>query len=337
MDKSSKRIKLTKKMKKKLRLFYMKVLACSLTLLAIGVIVDTINNNSTEGSTSKTTANVNVSINSKELLKHEDIFPHVAKINKFLSMNKISDENIEEMIAKINDYLGDDINKVSISYYDINSGKNFNINEKVELKAASTVKVPVSMMLYDAINNGEITEQSTMLYRNGDYEASFGGIGYEDLSKPKTFEHINECMIIYSDNVAVNMLLRYFGNNRRYDYIEAIVGHEVNRKGNISTAEDTMKILKHLYFNPNNNPHYGKIIELMKKTSFHDRLDKLIPQENVAHKIGDYQDNTGNYVHDVGIIYGKKPYILVVMTKNLGNTYDRIAQISKIVYDEQVE
>ncbi|MEG0774707.1 serine hydrolase [Clostridium sp.] len=328
--------KVTKKMRKKIKKLFFKISFISVFILSLGAIMSKINNNPEEGIASIASTNP---IEAKDLkeITYEELFPHNAKINELKKLGNISDQDINEMLASIKEYLGDDITSTSISYYDIITGRNFNINEKVELKAASTVKVPVSMMLYEAINNGELSEKDTMTFKQGDYEASFGGIGYENLNEPKTFEHINESMIMYSDNVAVNMLLRFFGNDKRYDFIESIVNHKINRNGNYSTAEDTMKILKTLYLNPNNNPFYEKIIKLMKNTSFHERLDKFVPKEIVAHKIGDYGDNTGSYVHDVGIIYTKQPYILVVMTKNLSDSYNKIANVSKIIYDIQTQ
>jgi len=41
-------------------------------------------------------------------------------------------------------------------------------------------------------------------------------------------------------------------------------------------------------------------------------------------------------VHDVGIVYAEKPYIVVVMTKNVKNEQSAnkaIANISKIIHD----
>lgn len=311
----------------------MKIFLYSLAIFSMGKLV-----NMVISSYSKDLAvGGKVKLDYTKELKYEEVFPHVANINSFINNKKISDEDIEQMKVKIVKYLGENINDTSICYYDINSGKGFNINENREFKAASTIKVPVSMMLYDAINKGEITEKDTIMFKNQDMEQGFGGLINEDLSKPKTFKHINESMIIYSDNVAVNMLLRYFGNQRRYNYIESIVEHKVNRTDNLTSAGDNMKILKKLYFDQEKNPYYTNIIELMKKTSFHERLDKLLPQDIVAHKIGDYSDNKGTYSHDIGIIYSDEPYILVVMTKNLNNSYDVIANISKIVYDIQTK
>lgn len=43
-------------------------------------------------------------------------------------------------------------------------------------------------------------------------------------------------------------------------------------------------------------------------------MDKYLPYEKVAHKIGSYY----RYYHDIGIVYGKEIYALVVMTKDIG-------------------
>ncbi|MBE6047004.1 MAG: serine hydrolase [Clostridium sp.] len=51
----------------------------------------------------------------------------------------------------------------------------------------------------------------------------------------------------------------------------------------------------------------------MKQTTTHDRIDKYIPNDIVAHKIGDYE----RYVNDIGIIYTDEPYILAIYTEDV--------------------
>jgi len=51
------------------------------------------------------------------------------------------------------------------------------------------------------------------------------------------------------------------------------------------------------------------MIQTMKNTEFHDRIDKYIPREIVAHKIGNYAE----CVNDMAIVSKKNPYILVVL------------------------
>lgn len=66
----------------------------------------------------------------------------------------------------------------------------------------------------------------------------------------------------------------------------------------------------------------------MKNTSFLDRIDKYIPQYIVAHKIGDL-DTAAN---DEAIVFTDKPYIIILLTDNVGYSYETIADISKAAY-----
>ena len=99
-----------------------------------------------------------------------------------------------------------------------------------------------------------------------------------------------------------------------------------NDEINNLTAKQQGIILRRLYDNPDNNPLYDIIIEHMKNTIFHDRLDKYLPYEIVAHKIGSYNE----YTHDTGIVYSERPYSLSVYTKSINP--EPIAKLSKIIY-----
>ena len=71
----------------------------------------------------------------------------------------------------------------------------------------------------------------------------------------------------------------------------------------------------------------------MKNTIFHDRMDKYIPHNLVAHKIGNY----GAYINDVGIVFTERPYIFVMYTYGNSNGYEDIARISEIIYNYQIQ
>lgn len=94
------------------------------------------------------------------------------------------------------------------------------------------------------------------------------------------------------------------------------------------TADIEYRILMYIYDNKN-LPEFNHLIEVLTKTEFHDRLDKYIPQEIVAHKIGSNE----SYIHDVGIIFSDSPYILVIYTNGLAYPDEKIAQISKAIYN----
>ena len=135
------------------------------------------------------------------------------------------------------------------------------------------------------------------------------------------------------------------------DYMRSVTNDDSIPYGNYVTAKQLGILLSKLYEEQDNNEHYKMLIDYMTETKFHDRLDKYIDYDKVAHKIGNYY----RYYHDAGIIYGKDPYILVVLTKDIGELSDEpynnegederfvldwgeeaceiIAQISKEIYN----
>ena len=265
--------------------------------------------------------------------EHENlVYDHISEYKQ----NKIK-ENSEKQVyldaleKKIRAFVGDDIDKFGLVYYDINSKKSIEINEDEQFVAASTIKIPINMLMYDMVQDKKIDVNEKLKYEEVDYEDGAGVLQGSDLDKPIALKTLSDYSIIYSDNIAINMLLRRVGNENRFNYIEEIVGHPVEHDGNNTSPRDSFKILQRLYSNPDNNKYYDTLIETMKKTKCNDRIDKYIPKEIVAHKIGDFAE----YVNDIGIVYKENPYILVVFTKDIPEAREVIGQVSKMIYDAQ--
>ncbi|MGK0464944.1 serine hydrolase [Clostridium sp.] len=239
-------------------------------------------------------------------------------------------QQLVDLEKKIKAFVGDDIDKFGMVYYDIKSKKSIEINVDNLFLAASTVKVPINMLVYDMIQDKKIDINEELKYRKLDFEGGAGRLQETDLSKPIPIKELSDYSIRYSDNIAINMLLRKVGNKNRHAYIEKITGHPLVLKGNYTTPMDSFKILERLYLNPDNNEYYSGLVENMKKTEYHDRIDKYIPNEIVAHKIGNY----AGYVNDMAIVYDEEPYILAVFTKNMPEAAKNIAQVSKIIYED---
>lgn len=284
--------------------------------------VPTVNNVITSNKIINNIAPKNIS-ETKESLKYKQ-----DKINENLK-NQARLDMLEKRIRKL---VGtNNINKFGMVYYDINSKKTITINKDKQFVAASTVKIPINMLVYDMIQDKKININEKIKYDKDDFEEGAGILQGEDLCEPIAIKRLSELSIIYSDNIAVNMLLRKVGSENRYKYIEKIVGHPIVHDGNNITPMDSSKILERLYLNPNNNKYYSTMIKNMEKTIYHDRIDRYIPKEIVAHKIGDLAP----YVDDTAIVYKDNPYILVVFTKDISNADELIGQVSKMIYDAQ--
>lgn len=248
--------------------------------------------------------------------------------NKKASLDKANDE-IKRIDEKIHEILGDEEKHYGIYYYDLNTGCEYFLNEDKEFQAASTMKVPIAMMIADKLEKKELKEDTLIEYTLTD-DSDGAGVLQGNISEGDKLEVIDlmKYMIEESDNVATSMLKRNVGNI--CDYITDLTSIKVDNEKNFITPKQSYMVLKILYNKSDENIYYKKIIEFMKATTTHDRLDKYINHNIVAHKIGDYE----NYVNDVGIIYTQEPYILTIYTEDvMEKGRENIAQISKMIYD----
>jgi beta-lactamase class A len=240
-------------------------------------------------------------------------------------------EAFSELQSELNAYIGSDKSRIGLIYFDFEVGTSIEINPDMEFAAASTVKVPMNITLLDLAHKGTIDFDSSVQYTESDYEGGTGILQGQDRSKPIPLKTLSEYSIKYSDNIATQMIIRTIGRDRMYDKFDEMAGKAVPRSGNLTTPAYNTAYLKRLYSNPDNNPYYEFLITNMKNTIFHDRIDKYIPQEITAHKIGNYS----SYVNDIAIVYTKRPYVLVVFTNGVPDAAEKIAQISKMIYKYQ--
>jgi beta-lactamase class A len=279
--------------------------------------------------------------------KKEEI---IERGNNNIIENSTIDENMYERIdKKIDEILGNYKDNISIYYKNLNTNEEYTLNTDKYYVAASTTKVPLCMMILDQVFEGTLSLEDIIYYEEVDSEGGSGVLYYLSEVPNVTIEEAIYLSIAESDNVAKNMLNR-ISEISLTDYLRDITEDYSIPYENFITAEQLYKVLERLYENPDNNPYYEKLIGYMKETIFHNRLDKYLPYDIVAHKIGDYY----RYYHDFGIVYAKDPYIIVILTKDIGDlseepyengsederylldwgneAYEMIANISKEIY-----
>lgn len=203
---------------------------------------------------------------------------------------------------------------ISVYYYNLSTGDKYSFNEDKLFIAASLKKLPLVMEVLDKISAGELSFTDKVTYLPKDYSDGTGILQSADDISTVSIDRLLQLCITESDNIAYNMLNRICGNTI-IDYANNNICNNclINDNGYLKTsAKSVYQILNRLYFSQDNS--YAKIIDYMKHTQFNDSLNKYLPEEKVAHKIGSYY----RYYHDAAIIYGDETYILVVMTKDLG-------------------
>lgn len=215
-------------------------------------------------------------------------------------------------------------------YYNKDLKKYYFYNQDTYFTAASTIKLPIAMLYYDKIRNGELTAESTITYSSGCYEPGAGTTAYTySVGSKVPINFLLEQSIVNSDNTAVNILIKNLGYKNckqqisNYSLVE--LPDEFYSK-NIENAQYAYDVVNHLYENINN---YPELIEDMKISSNGQYLKKYLQDNDVAHKYGSYN----GYVHDYGIVFGETNYLIGIFTKGIPNADEFIADTSLKIFN----
>lgn len=238
------------------------------------------------------------------------------------------DTNIENLINEIMIENNLNENNFFFFYYNIEEKKYYFYNEDTYFTAASTIKVPVAMLYYDKIADGELNLSDTLLYDSDDYETGDGSTAADySVGDRIPISYLLEQTIVNSDNTALNILIHNIGYQNckeeltKYSDIELAEEFYSSNVANVSYYYD---VLQYLYQSADK---YSELIEYMKISSGGGYLKANLPQYEVAHKYGSYD----GYVHDYGIIYGQNTYLIGVFTNGIANASDLIADIGEQV------
>lgn len=249
-----------------------------------------------------------------------------------MDQNSLQD-NLDKLITEVSKVAKSRGGQTGVSFIDLTSDVAFDINGDKVFVAASTIKVPLVLTVYDLIDRGKLSESTMIEYQPSDYEGGTGILQNQNYNKAFDVETLCKYAIIYSDNIATNMLIRTIGYTEFKYMLDEYTNTTYDHSGNYISANGSALVLKRLYDEKDFNPYYAKIIDWLTNTVFHTKLDKNFEYAKVAHKIGNYD----NYSHDIGIFLFETPYILTVYTSNTNDADSLIADISDVVYSHVVK
>ena len=247
--------------------------------------------------------------------------------------NKDNSQYIDMDLAKdIEVYFqenGIDHEKVAYCITDLEHNIKYSMNEKDEFIAASIYKLPLAMLYYDKVNDGEYTLDSTFTYSGYMHEdagviSSNYGIGCQI-----PLCDLLDDLIVYSDNDAGHILYENLGGWKEYKeamtkYTDSI-SENYYTEDNVSTANTMNDVVTYLYDHKEN---YKDLIKNMEKAEPGEYLDRDI-QLSMPQKYGMYD----SALNSVGFVECNEPYSIVVLT-DLGNKgADVMANINRIAYE----
>ncbi|HET9370586.1 MAG TPA: serine hydrolase [Vicinamibacterales bacterium] len=231
------------------------------------------------------------------------------------------------------------------------------LNADGRFHAASMMKVPIMIELYRRVDAGDLKLDDTVVVTNrfksivdgSAYELSIGDDSdaevYKLAGRPIAYRALNEAMITVSSNLAANILIDRLDPAaiRRTMAALGASGIEVLRGVEDQKAFDTglnnttdASALATLFWKLGRGEVVSarasaEMVDVLARQKFGDGIPAGLPAgTRVAHKTG----TITRIRHDGGIVYSRRPYVLVVLTRGLdaraGDAL--IAAISKAVY-----
>ena len=176
----------------------------------------------------------------------------------------VEDENVKKLVEDLIVEKGLDTSNFALFYYNKNQEKYYFYNEATYFKGASTVKMPVAMVYYDKIRNGEMTLEDTITYTSEAYETGGGITDYTySVGDEVPIKFLLEQSVVNSDNTAVNILVENLGYENYRKEIAKYSDLELPEEfyeTNITSANYAYDVVNHLYENIDN--YSGLIVNI---------------------------------------------------------------------------
>jgi len=250
---------------------------------------------------------------------------------------------------------------IAVAYRDLRTGETLLRNERVKLHAASTMKLPVMVALFQAAGRGELQLDQPVPVENRfksivdgspfQLDAKEDGDPdlYRSLGTSLSLEELTRRMIVRSSNLATNLLIELVGAPRVMEQmhelgaedLEILRGVEDQKAydaglNNKVTAYDLMLLLAAV---AEGRPEASdRMLDILKHQEFNEKIPAgLPPGTPVAHKTGDIT----KIHHDAAIVYPQdppksSPYVLVVLTSGIADEKladQTIAEVSRAVWE----
>jgi beta-lactamase class A len=267
---------------------------------------------------------------------------------------------LREQIEKIEAESG--AKAVAVALHDTETGFELHYKANRWFHAASTIKVPILLGVFAAIDRGDLLPHSRVHVRNRflsvvediPFRVESGrdanSAVHNAIGKMMRVDELAYHMITTSSNLATNLLLGVIGANSVNQTLKALgvsEGIELERgvedelafeKGinNMVTADGLLRILVLLSQGKAFSPALSRrMMDILHGQEFNQGIPARLPKgTRVAHKTGEIS----TVAHDAGVIYlpKRKPYGLVILTEWAPNGSGRsktIASISHTIYE----
>lgn len=268
--------------------------------------------------------------------------------------------------SRIEDIVGaSGAEQVAVAFHDYETDTTWDANGDTWFHAASTIKVPILLGVFAAIERGDLAAYSRLHVRNRFLSAADGkpfrlDFGRDanahvpsQLGKTMRVEDLAHHMIVTSSNLATNLLVDYLGLEEIRNTLQELDVHgvEVQRGvederayeqgiSNRVTASGLLSVFRPLVEQRGfSEESCRRMIEILHNQQFNSGIPAGLPDYAlVAHKTGEIS----TVAHDAGIVYlpEREPYVLAVLTQwepSASGRSETIAKLSRAVYQHLLQ
>lgn len=278
-------------------------------------------------------------------------------------MNSMLEAQLRDLIRKIGEDAG--VSALAVATYDFEHRTAWCLNGDRWFHAASTIKVPVLLGVFDAVEQGRFEPFSRVHVRNRflsivdgkpfrvESSRDANAAVHAALGKTMMIRELAEHMIVTSSNLATNLLIDIVGvehiretldrlhlrgiDLRRGVEDEAAWEAGINNRITADGLADALRLIEER--RAISESASDQMLEILHNQRFRSGIPAGLPEEaRVANKTGEMS----TVAHDGGIVYldERKPYVVVILTE-WENGGDRrqatIARISRALYEYMCE
>lgn len=271
--------------------------------------------------------------------------------------------DLETRLRGLADRLGD--GALGVSVHDFLSGRAWHFNGDRWFHAASVIKIPVMVALFDAIDRGRFALNARLLVRNRFLSAVDGtpfrvdtsrdgdSDVHEALWRTMRLRDLARRMMVRSSNLATNLLIDLLGTGAirgmlqsfDIDGIDLQRGVEDDRAfelgiNNRVTANGVVALLRAIVAAPSISPESStRMMDILLAQEFSGTIAPGLPDAirgaaRVGHKTGEISTAS----HDAGIVQlpGRPPYLVAILVEGGASAKERSevgCAASAAVYD----
>ena len=273
----------------------------------------------------------------KEIVKSEEAKLAVMEADKasMEAMGLTYDYAHMSLVQVVQAYLADagiDPSQVAFSYKNPATGHTFSMNETQPMTAGSTYKLPLNMLVVDAVAEGKYTLTERFDITNTGYEYKFEHDAYvNQFGGAMSIPDMQEYSLVYSENTPAYALAERLGGldaafamMNKYGTSKGEIP-TIRREDNKTTTDYYIQVLEYLY---RNQEKYADIIYFMDMSFPGKYYETYLTHLRVVQKPG----YVGEALNVDAMVFEESPYLIALYTRYLGGSTEMSDEVNGYGY-----